>query len=324
MSFLCGGDAGRVGAFVRVFGLEERRLALAERCGGGSGVRPLRALVWKLNEAVSVREAFPVVLSDASGDLTAGLKLLAQPMKLRLAREAGETALSDYSSNVVLIEPLATLKAVQDFLWSKVCHPAADAPAAHTPGLAEAAAAVAAAAAAAAAAVAGGERSGSEDETGLNWGARGGDWGDSQSGGEDGAMDGDDVDEGDEDQGDVPPADITRPTPSRPHGHRAAGGDGGSHAGACEAREPHPSQQLVFSVKGRQLAHKAPIIQAVGAWSLGGGGGVADAQGGKAAWEQVSPLSLFTVGAHGGCCLVALPQGKWRVGRLPGRPANIA
>ena len=173
LRFLCGGDAERVGAFVRVFGLEERRRGVE----GGAGASALRGLVWKLKEAVSVREAFPVVLSDASGDLTAGPKLLAQPMKLRLAREAGETALSDYSANVVLIEPLATLKAVHDFLWAKVCHPPSDAPAAHTPGLAEAAAAVAAAAAAAAAAVAGGDKSGwaggEEDGAGVGWGARG-------------------------------------------------------------------------------------------------------------------------------------------------------
>ena len=109
VAFLSGGDAGRLGAFVRVL------CPMGERQGGGA----LGALVGKLGEAVSVGEGLEVVLSDAAGDLAAGLRLLAQPMKLRLAREAGETRVSDYGGNVVLIEPLATLKAVHDFLCSK-------------------------------------------------------------------------------------------------------------------------------------------------------------------------------------------------------------
>ncbi len=116
LAFLSGGDAGRLGAFVRVLGR-------GETATGAARVAGVRALVGKVGEAVSVRETMGVVLSDASGDLTAGLKLLAQPIKLRLAREAGETGVSDYSSNVVLIEPLATLKAVHDFLAAKARPP---------------------------------------------------------------------------------------------------------------------------------------------------------------------------------------------------------
>ena len=44
--------------------------------------QPLRMLVAKLNEALSVRETFPVAISDVSGDLTAGWKLLAQVLTL--------------------------------------------------------------------------------------------------------------------------------------------------------------------------------------------------------------------------------------------------
>lgn len=59
----------------------------------------------------------------SSGDgssLSSGLAALAQPFKLRLARSEHEKQLKDYSSNVVLIEPLASMTAVEDFLWSKV------------------------------------------------------------------------------------------------------------------------------------------------------------------------------------------------------------
>ena len=54
------------------------------------------------------------------GALSAGLSALAQPFKLRMARSPHETRLWDYSTNVVLIEPLASLQAVEDFLWPRV------------------------------------------------------------------------------------------------------------------------------------------------------------------------------------------------------------
>ncbi len=54
------------------------------------------------------------------GSLTSGLAALAQPFKLRLCRAGHESQLRDYSSNVVLIEPLATISAVEDFLWMRV------------------------------------------------------------------------------------------------------------------------------------------------------------------------------------------------------------
>lgn len=58
--------------------------------------------------------------SGDSSSLSSGLAALAQPFKLRLARSDHEKQLKDYSSNVVLIEPLASMTAVEDFLWSKV------------------------------------------------------------------------------------------------------------------------------------------------------------------------------------------------------------
>ncbi|KAJ7561778.1 hypothetical protein O6H91_03G040800 [Diphasiastrum complanatum] len=87
---------------------------------------PLTLLVRKLQNALSSLERFPVVLSHGprssggNASLAAGLSALTQPFKLCLCRAPGEKALRDYSSNVVLIEPLATLVAVEEFLWSRV------------------------------------------------------------------------------------------------------------------------------------------------------------------------------------------------------------
>jgi E3 ubiquitin-protein ligase TRIP12 len=92
----------------------------------GSGA-PMTTLVQKLQNALSSLERFPVVLShsgrsSSSGGarLSSGLSALSQPFKLRLCRAQGEKSLRDYSSNVVLIDPLASLAAVEDFLWPRV------------------------------------------------------------------------------------------------------------------------------------------------------------------------------------------------------------
>ncbi|XP_078166740.1 HECT ubiquitin protein ligase family protein KAK [Carex rostrata] len=92
----------------------------------GSGT-PMTTLVQKLQNALSSLERFPVVLShsgrsSSSGGarLSSGLSALSQPFKLRLCRAQGEKSLRDYSSNVVLIDPLASLAAVEDFLWPRI------------------------------------------------------------------------------------------------------------------------------------------------------------------------------------------------------------
>ena len=68
-------------------------------------------------------ERFPLLLTEgASADTaSAGLKALTQPFKLRLQRASGHSGtLKEYASNVVLIEPLASVAAIEDFLWPKV------------------------------------------------------------------------------------------------------------------------------------------------------------------------------------------------------------
>jgi E3 ubiquitin-protein ligase TRIP12 len=87
---------------------------------------PMALLVQKLQSALSSLERFPVVLSQSSrigiggSRLTSGLSALAQPFKLRLSRAQGEKSLRDYSSNIVLIDPFASLAAVEEFLWPRV------------------------------------------------------------------------------------------------------------------------------------------------------------------------------------------------------------
>lgn len=86
---------------------------------------PMTPLVQKLQSALSSLERFPVVLShsrSASGSarLSYGLSALSQPFKLRLCRAPGEKSLRDYSSNVVLIDPLASLAAIEEFLWPRI------------------------------------------------------------------------------------------------------------------------------------------------------------------------------------------------------------
>ena len=112
----------------------------------------------KLQDGLAAVEAFPVQYSQLSpsagslrflglgegyaaaraaaadaGSLSAGLAALAQPFKLRLSRAPHERQLRDYSSNVVLIEPLATMAAVEDFLWPRVYRSEAPAAAAAKP-----------------------------------------------------------------------------------------------------------------------------------------------------------------------------------------------
>ncbi|XP_052192729.1 E3 ubiquitin-protein ligase UPL3 [Diospyros lotus] len=89
-------------------------------------VAPMSILVQKLQDALSSLERFPVVLSHTSRSssghsrMSSGLSALSQPFKLRLCRAQGEKSLRDYSNNIVLIDPLAILAAVEDFLWPRV------------------------------------------------------------------------------------------------------------------------------------------------------------------------------------------------------------
>ena len=83
-------------------------------------------LVQKLQNALSSLESFSVVLNHSArssggiGRLSSGLSALSRPVKLRLCRASGEKSLRDYSNTVVLIDPLASLAVVEEFLWPRV------------------------------------------------------------------------------------------------------------------------------------------------------------------------------------------------------------
>lgn len=87
---------------------------------------PMTVLVQKLQNALSSLEHFSVRMSppsrssSGSARLSSGLSALSQPYKLRLCRAQGEKSLKDYSSNIVLIDPLASLAAIEEFLWPRV------------------------------------------------------------------------------------------------------------------------------------------------------------------------------------------------------------
>ena len=48
------------------------------------------------------------------------LRVLTQPLKLKLVRRAGQESKLRENKNAVLIEPLATIRAVEEFLWPVV------------------------------------------------------------------------------------------------------------------------------------------------------------------------------------------------------------
>ncbi|KAK8567964.1 hypothetical protein V6N13_105907 [Hibiscus sabdariffa] len=101
-------------------------IAVALPSADQGSVAPMTVLVQKLQNALSSLERFPVVLSHSSRSsgggarLSSGLSALSQPFKLRLCRAQGEKSLRDYSSNIVLIDPLASLAAVEEFLWPRI------------------------------------------------------------------------------------------------------------------------------------------------------------------------------------------------------------
>lgn len=101
------------------------RLALPVNAEDGKET-PLTILIHKLQDALSSLERFPVILSHArrlrggNANILAGLSALSQPVKLRFCRAEGETSLQDYSSNMILIDSLANLAAVEEFLWPRI------------------------------------------------------------------------------------------------------------------------------------------------------------------------------------------------------------
>ncbi|KAH3757845.1 E3 ubiquitin-protein ligase UPL3 [Pelomyxa schiedti] len=81
---------------------------------------PLSVLLHKLHDALNKCERLPVVLNDTP-NLGGGLKLLTEPMKVTLQPDPSETELKPITEESVPIEALATIAAIEDYLWPKVC-----------------------------------------------------------------------------------------------------------------------------------------------------------------------------------------------------------
>ncbi|KAI6679085.1 hypothetical protein NL676_039881 [Syzygium grande] len=87
----------------------------------------LKNLCMSLNAGIGdQKNHFPAVpshpsrSSSGSGRISSGLSASSQQFKLRLCRAQGEESPGDYSSNLVIINPLASLAAVEEFLWPRV------------------------------------------------------------------------------------------------------------------------------------------------------------------------------------------------------------
>jgi E3 ubiquitin-protein ligase TRIP12 len=106
----------------------ERTVAFVEAMNLYSSKGPFGLLVARVLDVFASEENLPLCVSDVSaGHATSsighGLRQLAMPFKLCLRRApatAGGAGLRDYSHHIVMIEPLATMSSVQDFLWSRV------------------------------------------------------------------------------------------------------------------------------------------------------------------------------------------------------------
>ncbi len=78
-------------------------------------------LVRQLQNALNKEENFPSV-SNVTSVPGASLKYLAQPFRFKVQKDSTDTTLQQYTHNagLILVEPLATVTAVEDFLFSRV------------------------------------------------------------------------------------------------------------------------------------------------------------------------------------------------------------
>lgn len=125
-----------VGTLVDIFASEnmsdttrsKRAIVFSEAIGS----RPnqdhvISLIVSRVLGVLAAEENLPIFINESSNShstsMIAGLRQLNQPLKLRLRGEPNLESgdkLRHYSQHVVLIEPLATMGSVQDFLWDRV------------------------------------------------------------------------------------------------------------------------------------------------------------------------------------------------------------
>lgn len=105
----------------------ERCVAFVDAMNKYATKKPFLLLVRRLLGAFSSEEKLPVQINEtgsSGSSVNSGLRQLSQPFKLKLRRGNPEgnssPDLKDYSHHIVLIEPLATMSSVEDFLWPRV------------------------------------------------------------------------------------------------------------------------------------------------------------------------------------------------------------
>jgi E3 ubiquitin-protein ligase TRIP12 len=112
----------------------DRTVAFVEAMNVHSSKGVFGLLIARVLGVFASEEKLPLCVSEAPGghsssSIGSGLRQLAMPFKLCLRRAstlAGGAGLRDYSHHIVMIEPLATMSSVQDFLWSRVQGEAAE------------------------------------------------------------------------------------------------------------------------------------------------------------------------------------------------------
>lgn len=108
--------------------LSTRMQVLLKCLNADRGQGAFSSLVQLSLGVLASEEKLPLQVSDYHhgsplSPVSAGLRHLSQPFKLRLRKalaDNGGTGLRDYAHHVVLIEPLATMASVQEFLWPRV------------------------------------------------------------------------------------------------------------------------------------------------------------------------------------------------------------
>ncbi|KAL9426451.1 hypothetical protein AB3S75_033269 [Citrus x aurantiifolia] len=87
---------------------------------------PVSVLIQKLQSALSSLENFPVILSHSfklrSSYATVPYgRCIAHPcLRVRFVRGDGETCLSDFSEDLLTVDPFSSLEAIEGYLWPKV------------------------------------------------------------------------------------------------------------------------------------------------------------------------------------------------------------
>jgi hypothetical protein len=84
---------------------------------------PITRLVSQLHEMLIKVDRIPICIHEMKENVNptiASLRLLTQPLKIRLKREGPGEDLRDYSENIILVDPLVSLKKIEKFLLTRI------------------------------------------------------------------------------------------------------------------------------------------------------------------------------------------------------------